>query len=264
MSNKNIIGFLLLALLSLSGCAIGNKISYTGKTGIKPQYNNDTPILVICQDKRPYVISGDKKPNFVGLTRSLYGIPYPTATTSGKPLADDFAGLLINTFNGESGKDNAIAESVNPTTTDSEIVEIIKKSTPENGAALLYTITEWKTDTHFTASLHYNVKLSVYNKNGDLIKNKSIQGIDKLGNDQREERKTLANAINDIYGSLLNDEDMVSSIKVASTGSFPYETNMSDKSSNLPTEKSNKCSIEQILKMKEMGMSDSQVKSACE
>ncbi len=80
---------ILLVLLSLNGCAVGNKISYDGASDLSPTFEKDIPILILMHDIRPYVLSGDKKTSFVGLTRSLYGIPYATNTLSGKSLAVD-------------------------------------------------------------------------------------------------------------------------------------------------------------------------------
>jgi hypothetical protein len=48
------------------------------------------------QDRRPYVISGNKDEHFVGLSRGGYGNPFDVTTASGKALADEFAGAIAN------------------------------------------------------------------------------------------------------------------------------------------------------------------------
>src|SRR5882672_8350645 len=45
------------------------------------------PAALGVLDARPDVLSGDRKETFVGLSRSLYGIPYPAYTKSKQPLA---------------------------------------------------------------------------------------------------------------------------------------------------------------------------------
>src|SRR5690242_3178272 len=50
-------------------------------------------LAIAVLDSRPDVVSGDRKETFIGLTRSLYGIPYPVQTPSKKPFATELANL---------------------------------------------------------------------------------------------------------------------------------------------------------------------------
>src|SRR5436309_1845103 len=51
------------------------------------------PLAITVLDSRPDVVSGDRKETFIGLSRSLYGIPYPVHTRSKKPFATELADL---------------------------------------------------------------------------------------------------------------------------------------------------------------------------
>lgn len=72
-------------------------------------------VAVATHDQRPYVVGGNKKPNFVGLSRGGYGNPFDVVTVSGNPLADGFSesisrSLAARGFKtstpGLSGRDN--------------------------------------------------------------------------------------------------------------------------------------------------------------
>lgn len=241
----------------------------------------DIPLLIIAHDIRSYVLSGNKSPSFVGLTRSLYGIPYPTTTKSGKALADDFTGLILN---GMSLKGYSVSTThIAATDKDEEIYSIIKSYTHESGVTMLFSIREWKTDVHFTASLHYDVKLEIVDKSGKVRATSTQKGVDALRKEQRLERLNLATAFKDIISELISEPDVLVAIssvdkeyeakisgeplqslepEVGKVKNEPVKTVITKK---VEEEKSDgKCTVDQILKMKEIGMIDSQIKAACE
>ncbi len=77
---------LLILSLSLVACASGRKIDYAPAYPSVPQvFAKAVEVQVI--DERPYVLSGNKKGSFVGLTRGSYYIPFDVNTRSGEPLA---------------------------------------------------------------------------------------------------------------------------------------------------------------------------------
>ena len=64
-----------LALLLIGGCAVGVRHQYDSAT---PQINaaSGGKATVAAQDRRAYVLNGDKQENFVGLSRGGYGNPF--------------------------------------------------------------------------------------------------------------------------------------------------------------------------------------------
>lgn len=85
---RNVLFISVLCItLSLMGCAFGRKIPYEKMTltltgpGIQP-----AALSVI--DSREMVIDKNRKPDFVGYTRSGAGIAYPMGTGSGKSFAE--------------------------------------------------------------------------------------------------------------------------------------------------------------------------------
>ena len=81
--------FLTIIIAGLSGgCAVGQKYHYDNVIGDLYVSGNKT-IGVVTQDKRPYILSGKKTINFVGIMRGGYGNPFNVVTESGQPLVDD-------------------------------------------------------------------------------------------------------------------------------------------------------------------------------
>lgn len=86
--------FLMVALL-LPACAKGNRYDY--QTAL-PMFRASTSheVAVAVQDRRPYILDGDKTPSFVGIQRSGWHIPFDVTTLSGNYLAEDFTIAVAN------------------------------------------------------------------------------------------------------------------------------------------------------------------------
>ena len=259
--------------MMLGGCAFGRRISYDGATNISPKFQKDIPVLVLFHDVRPYVLSKNKGQNFVGLTRSLYGIPYPTTTASGNPLADDYAHMIVRNLEGRGF--SASTTHIAPFATDEEIRSVITQYTYNSGAALLFVIREWKTDAYFHLTLHYDITLEVYNHFGKLLVSTKQKGEDKIAKNLGRKRSNLANAVNDIIGSLINDKKVLACIQSLDSS----DNSRKAKSENIkiaktvgisakgqeiaPSAKDHKCTKKQILAMKKMGLTKEQIQAAC-
>src|SRR5690349_14767753 len=85
----------MFAALMISACAFGNKVDYLSQPP-SLEMTSDKKVALGVQEQRPYVLNGDKTPQFVGLLRSAGGIPYGVHTQSGRPLVDEFATAISN------------------------------------------------------------------------------------------------------------------------------------------------------------------------
>ncbi len=195
----------LLLLTALSSCAFGRKINYQGVSTFTPPLVQGQSAIAV-QDRRPYVLSNDKNPDWVGLSRALSGIPYGVHTQSGKPLSDDLGSLVVNTFN----KDGIVkAYQIVLTPNDNLDFALSKRN---HGEDLLFIISvlEWKTDVYFNAKFNYEVSLNVYSGNQNLVSN-VVKGSDGLGS-SNPKRLNLAVATADIFDSLINAPTVVEAI----------------------------------------------------
>lgn len=248
----------LLLCLLLTSCAWGHRINYQVATDIPdPQFRAKT-IAVASKDSRPYVVSGTKASTFVGLMRSLYGIPYNVHTTSGNPFADDInsavaqslrdKGYIVTQVTLAPGGDASVASTSIP---------------PDFERLLLFQFNEWKTDVYFGMGLHYNVKLLVLPRTGAPLAEASREGHASLSGDY-----TLQQAIASILGELLAEPAVVAALDdptapVMRAGGSGGETKTQAAALGVTKGASRKCTIDQILTMRKAGLSDPQVKSAC-
>ena len=172
-----VVGMLgLAAILLLSGCAVGNKHNYHESIA-HIEAANDLSFAVAAQDQRPYVLSGNKAPNFVGLQRGGFGNPFDVTTESGNPLADDIAASVARSIS-ESGA-NVSTVSVSPSLSQEQAVYELKSTGADR--LLLLIFTEWKTDTFNNTALLYDMTAYVRDAEGRPIAESAIRGRDNLG-----------------------------------------------------------------------------------
>ena len=80
------------AALVLGGC--NTYVGFAGADWPMPYnptttgYSNGKSVAITVQDKRPYIVSGDKAPTFIGLVRSPAGIPYNTTFEPAEIVAE--------------------------------------------------------------------------------------------------------------------------------------------------------------------------------
>jgi hypothetical protein len=169
------IAWAVLAALAASGCAVGNKHSYT----MGPDFSMEgtRPVAVAAQDARPYVLNKEKSADFVGLQRGGFGNPFDVTTESGKPLAEDFAAAIAGALSRRGFK--ATAVSVAPSAALPDVRALASQAGAERVA--LVSIHEWKSDTYQNTALAYELVLRVFDANGAELATNRVTGRDNLG-----------------------------------------------------------------------------------
>jgi hypothetical protein len=166
----------VVVAVTVSACAFGRKIDYAApaEVGLK---QGSTPLAVGVLDHRPYVVSGDKSPSFVGLQRSGFGIPYNVNTQSGHPLAEDFSSSIAGAL---SNKGYAVQQvQLSPSLATSNAVAQVVASGAKRSIVL--EVGEWKSDTLSRAALYYSLSMTVFDENTTPLARKEVSGRDDLG-----------------------------------------------------------------------------------
>jgi hypothetical protein len=268
---------LLVLVAYLSGCAFGTKMSYDKTALAVPRAQGDVAVGV--WDARPYVLSGEKSPQWVGLQRSGFAIPYGVHTQSGAPLRKEFAQTIVSSFN-RSG--------VAATTIDipDQIANrgAVERLLPATGTSILLEITNWKTDVLADVHFAYDMTLRVFN-NGVKVAEERVNGDEKLrgsfwnpiGASERVAVAKQKEKLDQLFGSsrVRAALDGGNSVQPAQFDQRPTLVSTQPKASEVsevkvsPTHEQRAgtrleaCSIEQVLSMKGSGLSDSQIKAAC-
>jgi len=167
---------IVVAAFAATGCAVGNKHNYTADPPMLA-VQGARSVAVAAQDARPYVITKEKSPDFVGLQRGGFGNPFDVTTESGRPLAEDFAATIARSLQSRGFKSTAV--NVAPSTAAPDARSLAAQASAERVA--LVSIHEWKSDTYQNTALLYELVLRVFDANGNELANNRVTGRDNLG-----------------------------------------------------------------------------------
>lgn len=199
----------ILLTLLLAGCAVGNTYDY-GRADVNLAVQGHSELGLAVIDQRPYVISGDKKANFVGLQRGGFGNPFDVKTESGRPLAEEMEAAMASELeeNGFKVFDLFITGSGS-----SNIDAAVRKTAI--GRNVILTINEWKTDAMMNFGLSYDLTLQVMDQSANELAKAEISGTkEKLGGAGFESANSIsaANAFSTKIGQLFNEPNVMSAL----------------------------------------------------
>jgi hypothetical protein len=282
--------------IMLSNCAIGTTIDLRKQSiGLAAYSSAEMPasFRIAVHDAR------GEEPTRVGTLHAILPIPWPVYSESKKALADDLTDPLLTAF--ARSKLPAHQVSIEPTATSTEARQRTRPEAGDAG--LLFTIRELWVRTWFSTSFTYDLLLEVVDSAGAVIASseaKDSESVDDYGVEQLSgqafSRLLGAPAIRNAIRKTMTRTSAASKETPPSTSSAapaPPEqpqnqpapattstppstrtplgisasktspTSQSSATKKPSPEQSAKCSVEQILKMKEMGLSDAQIRSAC-
>ncbi|ATZ74081.1 hypothetical protein CWC33_10445 [Idiomarina sp. X4] len=166
---------LAIASFYLSGCASIMTAEQAAPAVNTPNELESVSIAVV--DKREYVLSGDKSPNFEGLSRSNFGIPYSQYTYTGQPMSEYLTERLVAGFM----KKGVDAEAY-PTSYSMSLSSIKNALAKKEQPSIIIALNEWKYDYHaFSDNSWYDVDVVVLDKNGEEKIKRSFKGENDVG-----------------------------------------------------------------------------------
>ncbi len=198
---------IVVPFILLSGCAVGNKYKYNG-LNINLTSEGKAKIAVATHDQRPYIVSGNKKPNFIGLQRAMMGNPWDITTASSNSLAKDITDTITSSL--KSKGFNSIGVVVKPSDSDENVKTSLRR---ENALrSIVTTLYEWESDTYVNVSLKYDVRIQVLDADGNTIGEKKISGDDDLGGSSWDPiahaKKAVPKAFVEKFETLLNSKEI--------------------------------------------------------
>jgi hypothetical protein len=188
LTRIGVLAVLAALLLTLGGCAVGNRYDYGSSIRGLP-VSGSGQIAVDVVDARPYVLNGEKSPDFVGLQRGGFGNPFDVRTASGKPLA-------------------------------AEMREAIRKALEQQGFAVMdgaaaaprkleLRVIEWQTDVMMRMKTLYDLRLSVFDASGTLLAHSETKGEDVgSGGFESENAVNAARTFELRFTELIRDESV--------------------------------------------------------
>lgn len=109
-------------------------------------------IVVATHDQRPYVVSGQTKPDVLGVKREQYGNPWQIRTASGRPLAEDMTQVICDGLQRKGF--HCLPMQVMPSESADAVRRRLKEATSET--VLLLTVRDWRSDTWVQTIIDHN------------------------------------------------------------------------------------------------------------
>ena len=166
----------LAAVVALAqGCAVGQKVSYGDAS---PELRaGGGAIAVGVQDRRPYVLSGEKTPDFVGVSRGGFYNPFDVNTASGKPLADDAAGAIARSLGARGARVTTVP--IAPKDTEAQALAALERAGQPR--SLYVTIFEWRSDSYTGTGFDFDLQAVGYGPGGRKLGENRVQGGEHMG-----------------------------------------------------------------------------------
>jgi hypothetical protein len=203
--------FALLAssIVLLNGCAVGQKFDYAASTINLRSPSDFQSVGVAVLDQRSYIKNGDKSEAFVGLSRGGFGNPFDVETRSGLAMATEMATAVVTALKSRGIRAQAL--KVRPADGSAQVRQVLAET--GLARALLFTLTEWKTDTMMRTGLSYDVTLDVFDSSGNRLARKQISGNEVSGasilSAEKDAQKWFAAKVTE----LLEDEAIARSLR---------------------------------------------------
>jgi hypothetical protein len=172
-------------------------------------------VFVAVQDKRPYVLSGEKNENFIGIANEtlftgLVPVFVDHNTFSMKPLANDFS-ILLSKYTKEKIPNMNVTDLPISNSVDDSISYIIKNNAD---VYILFFINDFQTKSHYSNSeFIYDFEFFVFDSTGDLITTiKQNDSVNISGTVPGTGRGKVDLKLIEIYNNFFNDKQLIAVI----------------------------------------------------
>lgn len=157
----------------------------------KINYKGNQSVSVIVQDKRPYILSGEKGPEYVGFFRGGFGRPYDLGTETLKPLSEELSYCITSGFNA-AGFTAGNAKKI-------IAIDIIEWITVSGGGLLSFSA-----GTEFD----YALVIKILDEKNNILVQKEIKGAEDLKCSLSQINKAIPEGTEKLLSSFLNADDI--------------------------------------------------------
>jgi hypothetical protein len=255
-----------IAFISISAISFA-KIKFDFlKCKLELTYKSTESIVIGIIDQREDVLSGKRKPDFVGIARGGYGNPFFIGTKSGEPFTKDITALLIRTFtgNGFANKDAGIIYS------DNKEAALKKLESVNVKFKLLLIIHEWKTDRKAAfvktwLDVYYDFELLILDELNQVLGTKRLAEIEPDSKDVYTSKKNedLERPALDAFAlrmnTLLNAKEIAAiftgAVKAESANKgnpLPKPVKVENKETATPAKTESKNVADELIKLKKL------------
>lgn len=239
-----------LAALTLvtSGCAIGNTHTFNYRPDPGENVGDGRVVVVFgVEDLRKDILEGDEPLSWVGEQRSGYGIPFTVKTTDGKAFADVVRETLQRDLESRGFRTTAVDE-----TAPRDVARFLQDEGAERGLVVVMRV--FNSDTYTDIDVEWDFEASVHGPEGRVLATNHLQGKRELQGSFMNPPKAAKQKVPPFFYDLMRqlvvgDEEMMAAL----TGAVEAR----------PAGEDRTCTVDQILQMRDSGLSDEQIRAAC-
>lgn len=239
--------------LTVGGCAVGNTHTFRYLPPEAEELGHGRVVLVFdVREARPAVVEEGEPSTWVGEQRSGLGIPYNVLTTDGKALTRivretiekdlEAVGFEVEVSSSEAGS------------SAQEVAQRIREASAERG--LFVEVREFNSNTYTNIDMEWDLIARVFGPSGAVLGENRLEGRTTLDgsfmNPPRAAKRSVPPFFYDLMRQLVTENDEVMRALTGSTEEAASGT------------ATNGCTVEQVLSMQRSGLTESQIRAACE
>lgn len=245
------VSMLVVALLAVaaSGCAVGNTHTFRYAPATGHDLGNGRVVVVFgVEDLRKDIVEGDEPLSWVGEQRSGYGIPFTVKTADGKAFAKVVQETLQRDLE-SVGFRTAVVDETSP----GDVATVLSEAGAERGLVVVMRI--FNSDTYTDIDVEWDFEATVYGPDGEKLASNRLQGKQELEGSFLNPPKAAKQKVPPFFYDLMR-QLVVGDPDMAAALTHPVE-----ELAPAPAERN--CTVEQILKMRDAGLTDEQIRAAC-
>ena len=204
--------FAMVTAFVLSGCAVGNKHVYND-VEVNTSAKTGKSVSVASLDQREYVVSGQSKPELVGMQRGGFGNPFDVLTASGRPLSSEFTAAVKRALERNGVK--VLSLDTRPSSAAQQAMTQLVASAGDR--LLLLLIKEWIGDSQMNTEVNYDLQLIVADNSGKTLARKAYAGTRGLGgsfaNPPAHAKEVMPVAFREAIETLLNSPEILAALQ---------------------------------------------------
>ena len=242
---------LALAAILASGCAAGN--TYAFRYAPPPAEDVGAGRVVVVfevEDLRKDILEGDEPLSWVGEQRSGYGIPFTIKTTDGKAFAEVVRETLQRDLESVGFRTTPVDE-----TTPQDVSRFLEDEGAARGLVVVMRV--FNSDTYTDIDVEWDFEATVYGPSGRVLAANRLQGKEELPGSFMNPPKAAKQKVPPYFYQLMRE------LVVGNTEMMAALTGDRGDADLGPAPGERDCTVDQILKMRDAGLSDEQIRAAC-
>lgn len=239
----------VVVLLATSGCVAGNTHTFRHQPAVGEDLGGGRTVLLFdVDDQRAEVIEGGEPAAWVGVQRNGFGEPFPILTDDGRPfaasvrdtLARDLESIGFRVVEGDGAGEGDIAAA-------------LERAGADRGLAVV--MRAFDSDTYTNITVTWDFEATVFGVDGDSLFTHRLQGAEELEGSFVNPVKGAQQAVPPHFTRLMRNL-VVGNLHVR-------RALVTGEIGPAPPSPGRDCTVQQILEMREMGLSEAQIEAAC-